>query len=53
MGAVNVGVRGDDDAVVAELGGVEVVAESRPEGDDERLDFAELKHLIEPRLLDV
>ena len=53
VGAVDVGVRHDDDLVVAELLDVEVVADSAADGGDERLHFLVLEHLVEPGALDV
>ena len=52
--AVDVGVGHDDDAVVAQLVGVEVVdADATTERRDHRLDFVAAEHLVEAGLLDV
>ena len=52
--AVDVGVRHDDDAVVAELVGVEVLgADTAAKGRDHRLDLVAAEHLVEARLFDV
>src|SRR3990172_5354983 len=53
VGAVHVGVGHDDDAVVAELGGVELLAEAGAEGGDHRLDRLVGEHLVGAGLLDV
>ena len=54
MRAVHVGVRHDDDAVVAQLLDVEVLAaDSAAERRDHRLDLVAAQHLVEARLLDV
>ncbi len=54
VGAVDVGVRHDDDAVVAELGDVEVVAaDAGAERGDEGADLLAAEHLVEARALDV
>ena len=52
--SVHVRVGHDDDAVVAQLGEVEVLdADPAPERRDHRLDLVAPKHLVEARLLDV
>ena len=52
--AVDVCVRHDDDAVVAQLADVEVLgADSAAERRDHRLDFVAAEHLVEAGLLDV
>jgi hypothetical protein len=53
VGAVDVGVGHDDDPVVAQLRGVEALADARPEGDDQRPDVLAREDLVEARLLDV
>ena len=54
MRAVHVGVGHDDDAVVAQLGDVEVFgADAAAERRDHRLDFVAAEHLVEAGLLDV
>ena len=54
MRAVDVGVRHDDDAVVAKLLDVEVfAADAASERRDHRLDLVAAEHLVEARLLDV
>ena len=54
MAAVHVGVAHDDDAVVAQLGDVEVVrAHPGPEGGDDVADLLRGERLVEARLLDV
>ena len=51
---VDVRVRHDDDAVIAQLVDVEVVAaDAAAERGDQRADFRRLQHLVEARLLDV
>ena len=39
MGAVHIGIRHDDDLVVAELVDVEILAQSRAEGNDDGLEL--------------
>ncbi len=51
--AVDVGVRHDDHAVVAELLEVELVADTRADGGDHRLDLGVREHLVDPVLLGV
>ena len=52
--SVHVGVRHDDDAVVAQLLDVEVLAaDAAAERRDHRLDLVAAQHLVEARLLDV
>ena len=53
MAAVDVGVRHEDDLVVADLVRVEVLADPGAEREDERADLREREHLVEARLLDV
>ena len=54
MRAVDIGVRHDDDLVVAELGGVELVlADAGAEREDQRADLLGGEHLVEARALDV
>ena len=54
MRAVDVGVGHDDDAVVAQLGDVEIVlADAGAEGGDQGADLLGGEHLVEARLLDV
>ena len=55
---VHIGVRHDDDFVVAQLLDVErafafAIADARAHGGDHRANFIVLKHLVQPRLLDV
>ena len=51
--AVDVGVRHQDDLVVAQLLDVELVADAGAERGDQRLDLGVLQHLVDARLLDV
>lgn len=51
--AVDVGVRHQDDLVIAELLDVEVLVDPGAEGRDQRLDLLVLQDLVDPRLLDV
>ena len=51
--AVHIGVRHDDDAVVAQLGYVEVLFDPGPERRDHDFDLVVLEHLVETGLLDV
>ena len=51
--AVDVGVRHQDDLVVAQPLDVELVADAGAERGDQRLDLLVLQHLVDPRLLDV
>ena len=52
--SVHVGVGHDDDAVIPELGDVEIFrADAAAERRDHRPDLVVAEHLIEPRLLDV
>src|SRR3990172_3052879 len=53
VGAVHVGVGHDNDAVVAELGGVELLAEAGAEGGDHRPYRLVGEHLVWAGLLDV
>ena len=54
MGAVDVGVRHDDDLVVAQLVDVELlVADAGAERGDQRADLLAAQHLVEARALDV
>src|SRR5688572_10772984 len=54
MRAVDVRVRHDDDAVIAQLLDIEVLgADAAPERRDHRLDLVAAQHLVEARLLDV
>ena len=54
MGAVDVGVRHDDDLVVAQLLGVELfVADAGAERGDQRADLLAAQHLVEAGALDV
>ena len=54
MGAVDVGVRHDDDLVIAQLVGVELVAaDARAERGDQRADLFGRQHLVETRALDI
>ena len=54
MGAVDVGVRHDDDLVVAQLVGVELLAaDAGAERGDQRADLLAAQHLVEARALDV
>ena len=51
---VNIGVRHNDDAVIADLLDVEVVpTDTSPKGRDEHLNFLAAEHLVEARLLDI
>ena len=47
--AVYIGVRHDDDAVVAEFFRPETVRYSHPEGDDERLELFKLDDFVQAR----
>ena len=51
--AVHISVGHDDDAPVAELGDVKVLADAALQGLDEDADFLEAKHFIQPGLFDV
>src|SRR5258708_6490134 len=51
--AVDVGIRHDDDLVVAQLVGIELVAYPGSERRDERADFLAGQHLVHARALDV
>src|SRR5205823_1416765 len=51
--AVDVGIRHDDDLVVAQLVGIELVADPGPERRDQRADFLAGQHLVHARALDV
>ncbi len=53
MRAVDVGIRHDDDLVVAQLVGIELVAYPGSERRDERADFLAGQHLVHARALDV
>ena len=54
MGAVHIGVRHDDDAVVAQLVGVELfLADAATQRRHDRADFGRAQHLVEARLLHV
>src|SRR5207248_6217549 len=53
VGAVDVGVAGDDDLVVAGLRYVELLADARADGGDHGLDLVVREHLVDARLLDV
>ena len=54
MGAVDVGVRHDDDLVVAQLVDVELLAaDAGAERGDQRADLLAAQHLVEARALDV
>ena len=54
MRSVHVGVGHDDDAVIPQLGDVEIFrADAAAECRDHRLDFVAAEHLVEARLLDV
>ena len=53
VGAVDVGVRHQDDLVVPELRDVELVADAGAERRDHRLDLGVLQHLVDPGLLDI
>src|SRR6185295_5733001 len=54
VGAVHVGVRHDDDAVIAQFRRVELVAaDAAAERRDERANLLVAEHLVEARLLDV
>ena len=53
MAAVHVGVRHEDDLVVPDLVGIEVLSDARAESEDQRADLGEGEHLVEARLLDV
>src|SRR5262249_23708122 len=51
---INIGVRHDDDAVIADLFDVKIIpTNASPEGRDQYLDFLAAEHLVEARLLDV
>ena len=51
--AVHVGVRHDDDAVIAQLGRIELIADPGAQRGDQRADLVVLQHLVQPRPLDV
>jgi len=53
VAAVDVGVRHDDDPVVADLVDVLLLLDAAAEGGDEGDDLLRREHLLEPRLLDV
>ena len=53
MRAVDVGIRHDDHAVIAQLGDVELVADPGTDGGDDRLDLGVGEHLVDPVLLRV
>ena len=53
VGAVDVRVGQQHDLVVARLGDVELVADSRPDRRDQRLDLRVGQNLVDPALLDV
>ena len=53
VGAIDVGVRHDDDAVVAELREIEVLLDTRTKRGDQDLDLLVLEHFVEPGLLHV
>ena len=54
MRAIDIGIRHDDDAVVAQLVGIEVVtANAATEGRDQCSDLDRLQHFVETRFLDV
>src|SRR5690606_30900363 len=53
VGTVDVGVRHDDDTVVAELVDVVGVADTRSEGRDQRDDLLAREHLVKTSFLDV
>src|ERR1700688_3260713 len=50
---VDIGVGQDDDLVVPDLGDVELVGQSGPDGRDQRLDLGVLEHLVDTGPLDV
>ena len=51
--AIDIGIRHDDDPVVAQVGRIELLADRGPKRRDERPDLCILEHLIQPRLLDI
>jgi len=51
--AVDISVRHEDDLVVAGVLDVELLADTRSERGDQRLNLVVLQHLVDPRLLDV
>ena len=54
MGPVHVRIGHDDDALIAQLGEVEILrADAAAERRDHRLDLVAAEHLVEPRFLDV
>jgi hypothetical protein len=54
MGAVHVSIGHDDDLVVAQLVGVELIlADTGAKRRDQRADFLARQHLVEPRALDI
>ena len=53
MRAVDVGVRHRAHLVVPGVGDVELLADARADGCDQRLDLVVLQDLVDPRLLDV
>ena len=54
MAAINVGIRHDDDLVVAQLSDAEfILADSRAQGCDQGADFLRAEHSVETGALDV
>jgi hypothetical protein len=53
MGAVDVGVGHDDDAVIAQLVGVEILADAGAERSNQRSDLLARQHLVDPRAFDI
>ena len=54
MGAVDVGVRHDDDLVIAQLGDVEIIAaDAGAQSRDQRADFLRRQHFVETRAFDI
>src|SRR5262249_38089498 len=54
MRSVNIGIRHNDDAVIADLLDIKVVpTDTSPKGGDEHLDFLAAEHFVEARLFDV
>ena len=53
MAAVDVGVSQDDHLVVPDLGDVEVLAHTGPDGGHQSLDLVVLEHLVDPGALDI
>ena len=53
MGAVHIGIRHDDDFVIAQLGGVKFLPDACAQGRDHRLEFIVAVHLVRTGLFHV